>query len=479
MDPTILEYIKTQQIWRANELFAAIEVFYFAVTTLLLVFVIKKNTEKNATQVLSPIRFALIVLLLVGTALLLTGYWGLAYGLFAFAFGMGVMLSFVDPVAAVAFLLANLLMRPWEMTGMEQMGFIPKFLGGLSLASWIFHAARKRRLSLLFDRPSQLFYALSIWFLISALNSGDFAGGWTEYANSMLISVILFILISNTLVEEADLNLLEKVLVLSITGLIAHALLVTMTQDDYSPLVNRLEDTGLIGNSNDLASLVVQALPIAVIPAFIAARKFGARAIAFITTPILLTGLLLSQSRGAVLAVILSIVAYFIFRAKNRRRAFILGAFCIPLLFVFSTALNFVRNSDDLKGSTDSRTAFLVAGLNMGARNPVMGVGFSNFPKQWQSYAIGTIYESGVHTAHNSWILDFAETGLPGLLLLVGLFFTTFRRAIKVHPTHPELVCAIVGYGIAMTFLSHTYAFYPYVLFALILAAEKLRKAVA
>jgi O-antigen ligase len=359
---------------------------------------------------------------------------------------------------------------------MEQMGFIPKSLGGLALFSWVFHAARKRRLSLLFDRPSQLFYILAIWFLISALTSGDFTGGWTDYSNSMLISAILFVLISNALVEEADLNLLERVLVLSVTGLIAHALLVTMTQDNYDPFIHRLEDVGLIGNSNDLASLIVQVLPIAIIPAFLVGRNLGIRAIAFVTVPILLTGLLLSQSRGAVLSVILSVIVYFIFKAKNRRRAILTGAICIPLLFAFSSALNFVRNTEDLKGSTESRAAFLVAGLNMGARNPVTGVGFGNFPKQWQSYSIGTIFESGIHTAHNSWILAFAETGLPGLFLLIGLFITTLLRAVKVHPSHPELVSAIVGYGVAMTFLSHTYAFYPYVLFALILAAAKIRR---
>jgi O-antigen ligase len=470
----VFDFIKAEQLWRAGQAFFVFDIAYLIIAIVIASFVIKKYTANGAGKFFSPARFAFIVITVLGTSAVLSVYWGLNYSLFALAFGMGGMLSCIDPVAAVAFLLANLLMRPWEMSNMESMGFIPKALGLLSLASWFFNSARAKRLTLLFNRPSKIFFALTIWFLISALSSGDFMAGLTDYSNTMMISTIIFVLVSNVPETEGDLGLLEKVLVLAITGSISHALLVTVTQDNYNPFFHRLEDTGLTGNSNDLAALIVQALPFAVIPALLAKGRLGSRILMIFTLPILITGLLLSQSRGAMLGVVVSIGTYFIFKAKKRRRAFFLAALFVPVLFLFFSLANMVRSSQDLQGSTESRTSFLIAGLNMGAHHPLMGVGFGNFPKQWQSYSIGAVYEEGVHTAHNSWILAFAETGLPGLLLLIGLFVSTTRRAVKLQSTHPELISAMMGYGVAMTFLSHTYTFFPYLLFALVLAAGKL-----
>jgi O-antigen ligase len=470
----MLDSSKAEQLWRASEVFFVIELAYLAITAMIAAFVIKKYFKKGENKFFDPARFIFPVGAMLSIAILLSDIWGFNYSPFAFAFGIGAVLSFIDPTAATAFLLANLLMRPWEMAGVDSMSFIPKFLGFLSLLSWVFHRARAGKLSLLFNRPSKIFFALTIWFLLSALTAGDFMAGFTDYSNTMLISTILFILVSNVPADEQDFGLLEKTLVLAIAGSIAHALLVTMTQDNYNLFADRLEDTGLTGNSNDLAALIVQALPIALVPAIVAGRQMGGKVVALLTVPILLLGLLLSQSRGAILAVVISVIIYFIFKAKKRRRALFVGAMLVPFLIAFYSALNLMRNSEDLKGSTESRTAFLVAGLNMGAHHPLMGVGFGNFPKQWQSYSIGAVYETGEHTAHNSWILDFAETGLPGLLLLVALFISTMKRAVKVHPIHPELLAAMAGYGVAMSFLSHTYTFFPYLLFALVLSAGKI-----
>src|SRR5262249_55279715 len=131
----------------------------------------------------------------------------------------------------------------------------------------------------------------------------------------------------------------------------------------------------------------------------------------------------------------------------------------------------FARDSDDLEGSKNSRIAFMVAGLNMGLRHPLLGIGHDNFAQNWDAYSIGETYEGGARSGHSTWLIAFAENGRPGLLILLALLFKTFRRAIEVKARYPELVFAMIAYGVAMTFLNHAYTIYPYLLFAMTLAA--------
>jgi O-antigen ligase len=117
----------------------------------------------------------------------------------------------------------------------------------------------------------------------------------------------------------------------------------------------------------------------------------------------------------------------------------------------------------------------MLAGLNMGMRNPILGIGHDNFAASWDQYAIGETYESGQRSGHSTWLIAFAENGLPGLVLLASLYFSTLRRAIPLRAVHPELIVTVIAYGVAMTFLAHTYTIYPYLIFALVLAGARIR----
>jgi O-antigen ligase len=479
-------FVKAQQQMRSAQYFPLVELGFLVIAIVLGGFVARKHFGRGRANLPSPLTFAALMMVMLGVTGVTAILWGPSHVVFALSFGAGVMLSLTDPVAALGFLLANLIVRPWELANMPEMGFIPKTLGGLSLASWIFHASRARKLVIPFDGPVRFFAAFMIWMLISALSAGDFMDGLQAYSGSLMIASIVFILVMVTPQSELDINVLEKVLVLFITISIAHAIPVTILQSGYDPSNDRLEVSGALGNSNDLAALIVIAFPLAVIPALRALRPrrggeardavpFGALILALGSAPILLWGLWLTASRGAMLAVLVSGGIYVLLRMRNRRLALMLGALAVPMLFAFSSALNFARDSKDLAGSTESRTAFLLAAINMGLRNPIMGVGFQNFAKMWGSFAIKTATETGERTAHNTWALAFAEAGVPALILFVGMFLTTVKRALYVEPKRPELISAVAGYTVAMTFLSHTYTIYPYMIYALILAAARIK----
>jgi O-antigen ligase len=114
----------------------------------------------------------------------------------------------------------------------------------------------------------------------------------------------------------------------------------------------------------------------------------------------------------------------------------------------------------------------------MAVHNPVLGVGFDQFPEQYMSYAVGRLYERGYRTAHSSWFLALGESGFPGLFLFAAFFVSVVRIAWRNRAKRPGQLYAVTGYGVAMSFLSHTYALYFYILTALILASANVKEKV-
>ena len=112
----------------------------------------------------------------------------------------------------------------------------------------------------------------------------------------------------------------------------------------------------------------------------------------------------------------------------------------------------------------------------MGFKNPIFGVGFDAFPESLQQYSTESLEESTQMTAHNSFVLVFAETGFLGFLLFTSAYLYCAFLAWRVYATYPEFLLAVLGYGVAMFFLSHSYLIYPYLLYALVHIAQSIRK---
>ncbi len=72
-------------------------------------------------------------------------------------------------------------------------------------------------------------------------------------------------------------------------------------------------------------------------------------------------------------------------------------------------------------------------------------------------------------TAHSSWVLALGEGGFAALFLFASLWIYGAFAAWKIRLDQPEYFLGIAGYGMAITFLSHTYLLYPYILLALVI----------
>jgi O-antigen ligase len=93
-----------------------------------------------------------------------------------------------------------------------------------------------------------------------------------------------------------------------------------------------------------------------------------------------------------------------------------------------------VENEDQRDASSASRIHFWRVATTMAAEKPLTGVGFNAYSRAFDSYdTLNGFYGSG-RAVHSTWFGILAETGFPGLVLLVcivGRAFLGCRRAYK------------------------------------------------
>jgi len=177
---------------------------------------------------------------------------------------------------------------------------------------------------------------------------------------------------------------------------------------DGSTLV-RIRGLGLLGDPNDLALGIVMALPLL---AATRRPKAGWLNMLVIAVPAatLVYGLFLTRSRGGAFALVVTVCA-----ALSRRIGKIPALLVFVLLLSGGAIVQFASGRQ-LSISDESVTGRFDAwseGLQMLKGQPLLGVGYGQF---LEHYTL---------TAHNSFVLCFAETGLIGYFFWLGIIVVT------------------------------------------------------
>jgi len=416
-----------------------------------------------------------LFLILFSAAFIISGvftlFLGFSNALLAIALGTGIVISLLHPVVAVCFLVANLFMRPWEMMGYNSlMVLMPRLLASVTFFSWLLYSFRTHKHKLVWNVQCVFFVGLLLWLVLAGLFSGNMGEGLNFFISSFFPVIVICILIINAVSDSLDIEALRSVLIASVTAVIATAMVTNYAEFGTAIINHRLTGPGLWGNSNDLAALIAFILPFCLLPLFLKNWSIKSKTIFIVCSAVFLLGLWLSQSRGAVLALLACGVAYFFIHSKQKSRIWVslLFILCLPLI-LFS---GIHRESSDLEGSEASRWNYVIAGLGMVKSQPVFGVGLNRYPELYELYT-PAFHEWGERTAHSSWVLVMAEAGLMGLFLFIGLYLSTLIAAWRIRKRYPEFFLAMISYGVAMSFLSHTYIFLPYLLFVFVVAAGR------
>jgi O-antigen ligase len=381
----------------------------------------------------------------------------------------GISLALFHPANALCFMALLMILRPWEIGAPNAvLQLFPRFGVVLCAFSWVLHPKKLATLNPRTRRAALYLAAFSAWLLATALHTPSITltlGSWFDvYFKSLSIfALALFLIESERSVRELQATLVVASLSLMAAGLYQF-LTVGLTQ-------GRLISNGTLGDPNDVGALIVMAMPYALVPAF------GRRSGVFAKTAGLLYGALagfviwLTRSRGTMLAVVAQFLAVRLVRNPRKRLALfvttcVLGAGYLGLMQMIP------REQDDMEASQGSRITYWKTAVNMAAHNPLFGVGYAQYPEQYMSYAVGKVYERGSRTAHSSWFLALGESGFVGFFFFAAFFVSVARIAWRNREKRPAQLYSVAGYGVAMTFLSHTYSQYFFTLMALVLASD-------
>ncbi len=236
-------------------------------------------------------------------------------------------------------------------------------------------------------------------------------------------------------------------------------------KDESGRFLWRLHALGFLQDPNDFAQAMVVSLPLLLLGY---APGRAARNLLFVALPgaVLLYAISLTHSRGA----LVGIGAMLFFGARRYLgivRTLLLGGLLAAA--VLATSFGGGRAFSAQEESAGDRITAWYAGFTMFKSSPVFGIGYENF------------LDHHPLTAHNSFVLCFAELGMLGYffwMAMIVLAFLGLRRAAAAQQmaargsSTPELLTtALVGFLTCAWFLSRTYQPTLFLLLAMCAAA--------
>ncbi|MCB9746944.1 MAG: O-antigen ligase family protein [Candidatus Omnitrophica bacterium] len=221
----------------------------------------------------------------------------------------------------------------------------------------------------------------------------------------------------------------------------------------------RINWIGIFSDPNDLALAFIIAIGILIAFLFGKTNYFIRLAI-IPMIGYLFYGIYLTNSRGGFLALMATIIFYFIKKTRKFTLGAIIGGSLAVLIFALGPSrLGLISTSE---ASAQGRIQLWYEGILMIKSNPLFGVGHDRF------------MEDLPQTAHNSYILAAAELGLFGYFFWVALIYCSYKGLSIIQDNDEELKqyalglqSGLIGFSAAAFFLSRTYVILPYLLFAL------------
>jgi O-antigen ligase len=240
-----------------------------------------------------------------------------------------------------------------------------------------------------------------------------------------------------------------------------------------------MKSSGTIGNSNDLAAHLLMLLPIVMYVALDKQRNWLFRLVASCSIPLGLIAILQTASRGALLAVVLTVLFYLgTSRFRNQLKLIVvIGVLAVGALAVLPDAVltritDFGgETSSDTSESTKVRGYMFWESVRQSIRRPLFGVGPGQFATGESMDAAGSGRRGVWLTVHCTWTQVSSECGLPALLSLLGAiglafvgFYRSFRRAQALGLDDVALashcmMLSFVGFFVAISFMPFAYRF--------------------
>lgn len=232
----------------------------------------------------------------------------------------------------------------------------------------------------------------------------------------------------------------------------------------------RIQYVGIFNDPNDLGLLFASTLPMAIFLSTL--RGMLLRLFWLACAALLFYGTYLTNSRGALLAVLV-VAGVYVWYRRGFITAGTLGVVGLACMKLMSSRM---QDLDPDEESAFGRVDAWYSGLHMFLSHPVFGVGAGNFT------------EYNDLTAHNSFVLVLAETGFVGYMLwlaFVGYSFWMMLTVLRYKPDGIDdparakawqseqrmaltLLLSLCGLFSAAFFLSRSYTVVMYLIAAMV-----------
>jgi putative inorganic carbon (HCO3(-)) transporter len=324
----------------------------------------------------------------------------------------------------------------------------------------------------------QYILMLGFWFAIvmSKFSKFRLGAGWTAFATFAVVACLYYLVAINSYTVRR-ITIFSRVVVICAlvmalqsitafyTGFRANDLVLTQRVGPEQVVVDRrITGQGVLDDPNDFGQFLVVALALLGV-SWSRYNPLKNVLTVFIPAAILLFAVFLTGSRGTMFGVVAIGFVMVSRRAGVLKSLIISGAlFALMLLANFGGGRTITLH----EASATGRIVAWGSGLGQLRRDPLFGVGFDEFTK----------YNS--LTAHNSFVLCFAELGFFGYFFWIAMIITSamgLEYLAKLPRKTPEelefgrmvsvIRAALYAYLSTSWFLSRTYDGTLYVLLAL------------
>lgn len=313
-------------------------------------------------------------------------------------------------IAMMVYLLL-VLIRPQDYPAMAESAGLPLQPIMLIAAAGFWMLSPRKH----FDAPQYSVLLMFFGVLLLSHVFNGWIGGAIEQIGKFAPVVLAFVVFANGLDRRSRVLTIMAVFAVCAGVLAVHGIEQQQTGIGWTGVElsqgTRIQYVGIFNDPNDLGLLFVSCIPMA---AYLSSRGglMGLRRLFWLAVAgVLVYGVYLTDSRGALLA-LLAVMGVYIWQRKGVLVAGALGAMAVGVLLALPSRFSEIDAEEE---SAQGRIESWYEGLQMFQGHPLFGVG----PDQYTDY--------NPLTAHNSFVLILAETGIIGYTLWLAFVIYCFR----------------------------------------------------